>query len=369
VRGYGLGAVVAFRDAIPSSMLTGPPSSYNAATQSLIAPRATWSTRHGNQPDTDNAEFNNWLIPDVGVAPVGQFQFLITLFILGIGPLNYWLLKRKNKLPLLLATVPLSAAITTLLLFSYGLFADGFGVRARGRTLTLLDQRTGQVAAWGRLSYYAGIAPREGLAIPRDQVMYPIYPQWALRYRYGGQVPTTLREVVWSDEQQLTKGWLQSRTPTQYHAIAARPSAKKLELRTTGEGLRVMNRLGVDVTHLAVEDGGGKFYWCTDLAKGKGKVVPARDQTEIASEIRRLFTANLPEFPSGAADNNNRNMYYGFQLAQSLMEARLEAINSPMVASWGRRKYIAFTKQAIELDLGLDDVAEESSFHVVEGSW
>jgi hypothetical protein len=51
------------------------------------------------------------------------------------------------------------------------------------------------------------------------------------------------------------------------------------------------------------------------------------------------------------------------------MEARLEAINSPMVVGWGPRKYIAFTKQAIELDLGLDDIAEESSFHVIEGCW
>jgi hypothetical protein len=199
--------------------------------------------------------------------------------------------------------------------------------------------------------------------------MFPIYPQWALRYRYGGQVPTTLRELVWAGEQQLTKGWLQSRTPTQYHAIAARPSTKKLELRATSDGLRIMNRLGVDVTHLAVEDGGGKFYWCTNLANEKGKIVPARNQTDIAAEIRRLFTANLPEFPSGASDNNNRNSYYGFQLAQSLMEARLEAINSPMVVGWGGRKYMAFTKQAIELDLGLDGLAEESSFHVIEGSW
>ena len=51
------------------------------------------------------------------------------LFAVAIGPLNYWLLKRKNKLPMLLATVPIAAAVTTLLLFIYGIFADGFTVR------------------------------------------------------------------------------------------------------------------------------------------------------------------------------------------------------------------------------------------------
>ena len=103
------------------------------------------------------------------MAPVGQFQFLVTLFAIAIGPLNYWLLKRANKLPMLLATVPIAAAGTTLLLFMYGLFADGFGVRARARTLTLLDQTQEEAVSWGRLSYYAGLAPRDGLAVPTDQ--------------------------------------------------------------------------------------------------------------------------------------------------------------------------------------------------------
>jgi hypothetical protein len=366
VRGHGLGAIVAFRRSLAMGSNPNAAEPYTTFSQSLIGPRLTWAARHGNQPDTSNEDFNNLLIPGVGMAPVGQFQVLVTLFAIAIGPLNYWLLKRANKLPMLLATVPLAALVTTLLLFAYGMLVDGPGVRARARTLTLLDQRTGEAVSWGRLSYYAGIAPRDGLEVPRDQLMYPIMPRWQAR-RYGGRVTHAPRHLKWTDDQQLHRGWLGSRTPTQYQAIASRPSAKRLDLRVTDEGLRIVNRLGVDVTHVAVEDHDGRFYWCEDLAVDKGRVVPATKRGKLLSGIRQVFTDNIPESPGG--DEVRYGGMYGYELSESLMEGRLSAINDSAIVSWGRGKYIAFTRHAIELDLGLDNVAEESSFHVIEGSW
>jgi hypothetical protein len=389
VRGYGLGAVAAFRGKLASGKVGAPPLANPAAvlglqtglgneidasiselsgaiSQSLLGPRIAWTNRHGNQPDSTNEDFNNLLIPGVGVAPVGQFQILVTLFAIVIGPLNYWLLKRSNKLPLLLATVPIAAAITTALLFAYGLLVDGFDVRARARTLTLLDQQSGEAVSWGRLSYYAGIAPREGLAVPSDQLMYPIMPRW-MASRWGGRATGPPRHMTWTDQQLLTRGWLASRTPTQYQAVSSRPSQKRIDLRVTDGGLRVVNRLGVDVTHLAVEDHDGKFYWCENLPDGQGQVVPPVERTKLSIGIRQLFTANIPESPAG--DEIGYGQVYGFELSQNIMEGRLEAINEPTLQSWGRGKYIAFTKSAVELDLGLRGIEEEASFHVIEGSW
>lgn len=368
VRGWGLGAITAFRTDFDGRSARSD-NFYAAISQSLLGPRLQWQNRFGNHPDNSNGDFNNWLIPNVGVAPVGQFQFLITIFVLTIGPLNYWLLKRSNRLPMLIATVPAAAIVTTLLLFAYGLFADGFGVRMRGRSVTLLDQRSGEAASWGRLSYYAGIAPRNGLAVPVDQAMYPINPNWTPSFGYGGRNSgNAQREVVWNDKQRLTRGWLPSRTPTQFHAVAARPSKKRLDLRPTAEGMRVVNRLETDVALLVIHAKDGKFYFCENLAKDEGRLLPAVDQAELGSRVRRRFTDNIPETPGGD-DARYRATAYGFPLSQSVMEGRLEAINSPMIAGWGPGRYVAFTATAIELDPGLADVEEEASFHVVEGSW
>src|SRR4029077_10500698 len=120
------------------------------------------TNRFGNKPDEYNKEFNNWLIPGVGVAPVGEFQFLISLFVLAIGPLNYWWFKKQKKLPFVLVTVPAAAAAVTLLLPSFGVLADGLGARVRARSLTMLDQTAGESATWTRMSYYSGIDPRDG---------------------------------------------------------------------------------------------------------------------------------------------------------------------------------------------------------------
>ncbi|MGI9457636.1 MAG: hypothetical protein ACR2NU_13815, partial [Aeoliella sp.] len=149
-----------------------------------------WPNRHGLVPSEANADFSNWLIPDVGLAPVIEFQILITLFVLGIGPLNYWLLKRAGRLHLLVLTVPAAAVLITGGLLAYGLLADGFSTRVRSLSITLLDQDRGEAVSWNRLSYYAAFAPREGLTFSKETAVYPILPGYDEGYASpsgGGQ--------------------------------------------------------------------------------------------------------------------------------------------------------------------------------------
>lgn len=369
IRGWGLGAVTAFRKELRSSNERSNQNATQILSQSLLASRQQWAGRFGSVPDDANVDFNDWLIPGVGLAPVGSFQILITLFVLAIGPFTYWILRRTGKLPMLVAIVPAAAIVTTLALFAYGIVVDGVSARVRGRSITLLDQETGECASWGRYSYYAGIAPRGGIVVPLDQAMFPIMPNWSAVFGFGGERPLVEREVVWDDQQHLTRGWLPSRTPTQYHALAARKSPKKLDLRATAEGMRVTNRLGVEIVGVAIQDHDNKFYWCDALPNDKGVVVQAVEQPAVASQIRRLFTDNLPELPLGDDGRRSGRYYSSHSVSDSMMEGRLGAINAPQLTGWGPGRYIAFTKTAIELTPGLEDVDEQRSFHVIEGSW
>jgi hypothetical protein len=338
-----------------------------AVQRSLLMPRLPWTVRHGNKPDESNWEFNNLLIPGVGVAPVGQFQVLLSLFVLAIGPLNYWWLKRRKKLPMLVVTVPAAAAVVTLMLLGVGLFGDGLGVRVRARSLMVLDQTTGESARWARLTYYAGISPRDGLQLEHDSVVYPIMSNFAERRSRRGAFAK--RSMAWDDEQQLTGGWLASRTPTQYLAIAASKSDKKLDLRLANGELRIVNRLGVTVTHLVVQADDGKMYWCEDLAPEAGRVVPVVTRSVVASKLRRLFLDNFPEFPPGADGSRYGSGYYGPALSKNLMDSQLDAVNSPVVRAWANGGYIAVTDRGVDLDLGVDNAVEEASFHVIRGTW
>lgn len=347
--------------------LTSAQAARYAVQRSLLMPRLAWISRHGNKPDEANLDFNNLLIPDVGEAPVGPFQFLISLFVIAIGPLNYWWFKRRKKLPMLLATVPAAAALVTLMLLSVGVLSDGLGVRVRARSLTLLDQTSGEATTWSRLTYYAGISPRDGLATSRDAVVYPILSPWS--EGRGWRRNMVKRSMTWDDKQRLTSGWLSSRTPTQYQTVAARTSEKRLVLRNDDGGLRVVNRLGVTVTHLVVQDHEGKLYWCEGLEPDAGLVVPVAEARDISIKLRRLFLDHYPEFPVGAAPAQQGYNEYGAVLAKNLMEAQLDAINSPVVRRWDDGGYIAVTDHGVDLDLGVDDATEEASFHVIRGTW
>ncbi len=369
-RTYGMGTITAFRKSY-AQFFSNDTSAMTAVQASLLNERMAWGVRHGNWPGTGNHEFNNLLIPDVGAAPVLEFQLLISLFILAIGPLNYWLLKRRHKLPLMLVTVPVAALGATALLFAYGILSDGFEVRVRARSFTLLDQTTGEAACWARLSYYAGLAPSKGLKLPNDTAIYPIHPSDSSFRRSQQRANREQRELERGTEQSLTRGWLASRTPTQYQTITARTTSNRLDFKQQGDGLTVTNNLGVEVQLLAVQDHEGKFFVAKAIGKGDSVSLGKTEFIPIMSQLRSLLTENIPEFPAGFINPRAGGQSWKgeFTLSQSLMESQIDSIISPLAEEWGNNSYIAITTTGPELSLGLKDAVESNSFHVVQGIW
>ncbi len=214
-----MGTVRAFRGTNEAAALSGTMPVPNANANMVISQDGTsqtprglamalrsvrhWDTRHGLIPDSSNPEFGKLLVPGVGRAPVIEFEVLITLVVVLLGPFNYWILKRYKRLQLLVLTVPLAAGIATAGLFAYAIVSDGFTTTVRVRSYTTLDQRTGEAACWARLSYYAGLAPGQGLTMPADVVAYPVLPNW------GSENGSANRLMVWNEtESKLTQGWL-----------------------------------------------------------------------------------------------------------------------------------------------------------------
>ena len=374
-RSWGFGTIVAFqnRGTRRRQILGG---TAEALQRSSLKANMHWATRHGNDPALGNPDFNNWLIPDVGTAPVFEFQMLISLFVIGIGPVNYWLLKRRNQLPLLLITVPVAAAAATAMLFTYGVLADGIGARVRARSVTLLDQRAGEASSWARLSYYAGIAPSDGLEMPNDTTVYPILPARSEYNSFGQRGSYQQRSLQWEESQKLTRGWLGSRTPTQYLAQTSRPTKNAIHFEATENQLNATNHLGSQVLALVVQDQQGKIYVADQLAEDASIALTASSHTDALSKLRLLITENLPQLPDGYVGGGNygsnrrsRRNYNNVPLSDSLMELQLEAIMSPLAKDWGNGTYIAVTAEGIELSLGLEDATESNSFHVVRGTW
>ena len=347
-----------------------------------------WESRHGMTPNNANRDFANLLVPGVGLAPVTEFRVLITLFVLLIGPGNYWFLKRFRRSHLLVLTVPLAALVTTAALFGYAILSDGFGTTVRVHSYTTLDQRTGEAACWSRLSFYSGLAPGQGLTMPSDVTVYPIIPGW----NEGSADPDlgAQRDLMWeTEEAKLTRGWLRSRTPTQYLTIRARKSPHTLELLPADGRIRATNKLGSAIKFVVVADENGKLFGGTSLQVGQRTMLQPVERIAAIRDFRREFLANQPEVPPELLapdsdfalleDRSQKRMYrrLGFDYSEDSLSknlasdaiSKLAGLTNEPALNLTPKSYVAVTETGPEVVIGMAGVEEQASFHVIVGQW
>lgn len=346
-----------------------------------------WSDRHGTAPDDANSSFSDLLVPGMGLAPVTEFQVLITLFVVVIGPVNYFLLKRWRRLHLMVLTVPLAAGLVTLALFAYAIITDGFGTTVRANSYTALDQRTGESACWSRLSYYSGLAPREGLTMPVDVAMYPIVPDWN-----GSSIDSIVnseRDLKWvPEEARLTRGWLRSRTPTQYLTVRARTSPIRLELTPVRERLRAKNSLGTKIDFVVVVDEANKLWLGEKLDNENVGFLQAVERSDAVERFRKLVRERSPQAPDALTGLDTRTTSYqrrqwqmmrGYSSYGGTESLETNLANASIAALAGHEgreglalppnSYVAVTETGPEVVFGMEGVEEEASFHVIVGQW
>jgi hypothetical protein len=393
LREYGMGTVAAIA---PFNPFDGDskwsPSDWAILLSAIGKNRWLWNQRHGINLGQMNDDFWNFLIPGVGLAPVRTFQVFITLFVLGIGPVNYWLLRRRKSLYLLVVTVPLSAAAVTGLLFGYGLLADGLGTRVRVRSVTRLDSR-GDAVTWSRLSYYAGIAPSQGLAFSPQTAVYPILDKPDMDYYSAGR-----KKLLWDREQRLVQGWLDARTPTQYLTIRSGPTSCRLKVSQGGPGEAglptIDNRLRTPIERVILRSTDGKYYVAESVADGAEVTTKETTAEQVRAWLVTARSANYPAFPLGADSRDlsssmlsGRSYYwYSFgntdpvQLVGSRLERTLErtapdggSSNSTALGDGDPLPkpgtYVAIVPRFPEVELGTESAREEASYHVIVGEW
>lgn len=344
--------------------------------------RLLWVRRHGLSTRRENTDFWNFLVPGVGLVPVTAFRVLITIFMVAIGPLNYYWLRRKGRLHLLVVIVPLAAAVITGTLFSYAVIADGFDVRVRARSFTQLDQRTGQAVCWSRLSYYAGLAPAGGLMFPEDVAVLPLDAVGA-----GSDRSMPDRRMRWYDDSQiLESGWLASRTSTQFLTVRSHASNRGIELLAGSDPPQIKNRLGAHVKFVVVGAHDGSLLVARSVADGATAPLQPAELDRDLAELRGLLADQHLAVPEGLEPQRygmfgmRMNYYYNqwnqglpnTALNSNLLENRLQDFalwmptDQPRVRSSG---YVAVVDRSPEVLFGTEPVKEEASLHVIVGEW
>jgi hypothetical protein len=199
-------------------------------------------------------------IPGVDGIPARAYVAILLVFSVIIGPANYWFLRRQRLQVLLVLTAPLIAAVFIVLLAGYVIAGEGFGVRGRIASFTVLDQVRSQAVTRSSLSLYAaGMTPSDGLRVPRDVAVFPL-----------GTDGTGVRERLTLDlteTQRFTDGLIHARSPTN-EEIAFRPARERLTFAREGGGIAVVNGLGTSIAALIYRDGQTVYSLPASLASG-----------------------------------------------------------------------------------------------------
>ena len=165
-----------------------------------------------------------------------------------IGPVNYWFLWRQRQQVLLVLTAPLISAIFIVLLAGYVLAGEGFGVRGRAATFTLLDQvRKQAVHARQHLAVRRRHDAGGRLALPSRRGGVPDRPR---RDRHPRP-----RDLDLTDSQRFSAGVIQARSTDQLRTNRIPARARTTELQPRGDGMTVVNGLGATVARLVYRDG------------------------------------------------------------------------------------------------------------------
>jgi hypothetical protein len=286
--------------------------------------------------------------------------------------------------------VPAGAILVTGTLFAYAYLADGLGVRVRARSVTHVDQRLGEASCWARLSYYAGIAPSGGLTFSDDLVAFPLeFTPWTDNYVDDWET----RKLDWRRreassatsplQQQLKDGWLKSRTATQFITGRIRQSPIRLEITPEADGkpLAIVNRLGTPIEKLVLIDEAGKCWTGESIPAEKSAALsPVESQSTAWIRLfSTLWSDHEPRVPDEIAFyqqnisgkySSSRTQVIAPSQSLGILERSLSEIKDKLSSDrLPNRTYVAIVPNSPEVELGIPNVHEEVSFHLIVGRW
>jgi hypothetical protein len=215
-------------------------------------------------------------------------------------------------------------------------------------------------------------------------VIYPITAGWDTDLDRSAP-----RELTWKgDKLRLTRGWLNSRTPTQYLTIRSRKTPQHLELLPLRDGLRATNHLGSRVEFVLAKIDDDKFVWGENIAEGARAELRPITIIDAISKLRTIVLEREAQTPSalgGEAPDPDYlarqqvRMYRRFNRQFSEDRLNRNMVGEVMRNLTGRgmqpalelppRTYLAITTVGPEVEIGLAGAMEDASFHITLGQW
>ncbi len=234
-------------------------------------------------------------IPGFGTVDASRFAMVILLFAIVVGPINFFVLNRKNRRTWALWTIPCISGIAFLGLVGYSLVSEGIDTKVIPRSMTFLDQETQVASSFDRLAYYANLAPgrlRFDANVAIAEAKRPFDP-----YRYR-RVRRADLSIDWSDGLTLNEGWLPVRTPTQIFASHQEPFRQRVDFRVEADGkVSIYNGFDNDIEAILYRDTQNKTWLAENVKAGQtglASVVKTKPTTFVYARISEALLTTWP---------------------------------------------------------------------------
>jgi hypothetical protein len=152
------------------------------------------------------------------------------------------------------------------------------------------------------------------------------------------------------------------------------------------EAPQAANKLGAPIERLVVRDSSGKFFAARNLGEGESVALAPVAWSDMAREFQEKLAAVRPSNPEGynprehneVLNFGNRGFWWGGDvdsglaeptLSSSILERSLRRVTSTAPDALAPRSYIALVPRSPEAPLGIDEVKQMQSLHVVVGKW
>lgn len=357
---FGLGTVTTIdrEDPFPQSY-----QFWSTVVRATGSEQLDWTTRNGIHVPAGNSTFWSLLIASVGQPPVKSFIGLNTLFVLIVGPICYWYLRRRQHLFLLFFVAPTLALLVTGGLVLYAYFADGVRTRTRVRQITWVDPQAEYRVTQARQTYFAVLDSRRGLTFADDVAVYPVL-RGSIRsdYRYRRSDASGIQGTITAaaDQSQFRGCFLPPRAQVQM--LVQKPSASRetLQWKVAAEQVSVTNQLAFGLRDLTLRDQSGSLWQADRVASGETVTLtrlPLGASPDLG--IARLRPEILPNLRS-TRDPWGR---YSVGTNSSQLEQSLEE----WLQNLPRDRYIAIADQPDMSLLGIEEAEMTDANHVIMG--
>lgn len=218
---------------------------------------------------------------DIGAVSARGGAFALLLFVVLIGPVNFFVVARRWRKPvLLIVSTPLLALATALAFLGYGLFRQGLDIKLASVAVTLLDQRSHRAATIERRELFAGFVGGGGLQPGAGSCVSPApaFFDESAPWRRRDQDPDSFAVEEGAGGRLLRGGFLPARSETRQLVLCEAAARERLELRREGDRLVAVNAFGTRIDQLVVRAPDGRFLRAAAIpAGGAAPLEPADD--------------------------------------------------------------------------------------------